>query len=147
MGLGCLSGGDSKCLHGKCQAGRPDLPGAVAPSEHLSTTEPRLVKTGDKTQPHFVYQIQGYILSPCLFNVYAEYIMGNARLDDSDWNHDCGEKYQPTYQYVDDTTLKAESEEELKSLLMKVKEESEKAGLKTQHKKTKIMASGPITPW
>ena len=83
---------------------------------------------------------QGCILSPCLFNFYAVYIMRNAGLDEARRNI----KY---LRYVDDTTLMAESEEELKSLLMKVKEESEKAGLKLTIQKTKIMASSPITSW
>ena len=87
-------------------------------------------------------------MSACLFNVYAEHIKQNARLDESQAeNHDCLEKYISKFRCVDDTTLMTESEEELKSLLMRVKEENEKSGLKTQHSKTKIMASGPITSW
>ena len=77
------------------------------------------------------------ILSPCLFNFYEEYIMQNARLEEA----------QTVIRYTDDTTLMAESEEELKSFLMKVKEESEKAGLKLNILKNKIMASVPITSW
>ena len=80
---------------------------------------------------------QSCILSPCLFNLYAEYIMRNAGLDEA----------QAGIRYADDTTLMAESEEELKSLLMKVKEESKKVGLELNIQKTKIMASGPITSW
>ena len=88
---------------------------------------------------------QGCILSPCLFNLYAEYIMRNAGLEEAQaGNQDCREKYN-NLKYADDTTLTAESEEELKSLLMKVKVESEKVGLKLNIQKTKIMASGPIT--
>ena len=90
---------------------------------------------------------QGCILSPCLLNLYAEYIMRNAGLDGStSWNQYCREKYNKL-RYADDTTLKAENEEELKTLLMKVKEESEKADLKLSIKKTKIMASSFITSW
>ena len=88
---------------------------------------------------------QGCILSPCLFNLYAEYIMQKHQAGwSTSWNQDCQEKYQ-YLRYVDDTTLMAESEEELKSLLMKVKEETEKVGLKLSVQKTKIMASSPIT--
>ena len=88
------------------------------------------------------------ILSPCLFNFYAEYIMQNARLGGSitSWNQDCWEIIN-NLRYADDTTLMAESEEELKSLLMRVREEIEKAGLKLNIQKNKIMASGPITSW
>ena len=88
---------------------------------------------------------QGYILSPCLFNLYAEYIMQNTRLDESQAGIKIARKNTNNLRYADDTTLMTESEEELKSLLMKVKEESEKAGLKLNIQKTKIMASGPIT--
>ena len=89
------------------------------------------------------YVKQGCILSPCLFNLYAEYIMRNAGLEEAQ----AGIKVINTddLRYADDTTLMAESEEELKSLLMKVKEESEKVGLKFNIQKTKVMASGPIT--
>ena len=90
---------------------------------------------------------QGCTLSPHSFNFYAEYIMRNARLDESQagikiawWNIN-------NLRYADDSTLMAESKEELKSLLMKVKEETEKAGLKLDIQKAKIMASGPITSW
>ena len=88
---------------------------------------------------------QGCILSSCLFNLHAEYIMRNAGLDESQ----AGIKIagRNNLRYAEDTTLMAESEEELKSLLMKVKEESEKVGLKLNIQKTKIMASGPITSW
>ena len=88
---------------------------------------------------------QGYILSPYLFNFCAEYIMWNAWLDDSQAGIQIARTNINNLRCADDTTLMAESEEELKSLLMKVKEESEKAGLKLHIQKTKIMASGPIT--
>ena len=87
------------------------------------------------------------ILSPCLFNFYAEYIMWNARLDEAQAGIKIARRNTNNLRYADDTTLMAESKEELKSLLMKVKEKSEKAGLKLDIQKTKIMASGPITSW
>ena len=90
---------------------------------------------------------QGYILSPCLFNLYAEYIMRNAGQDEAQAGSKIAGRNINNLQYADDTTLMAESEEELKSLLMKVKEESEKVGLKLNIQKTKIMASSPITSW
>ena len=86
---------------------------------------------------------QGCILSPCLFNFFAEYIMRNAGLEEAQ----AARRNINNLRYVDDTTLMAESEEELKSLLMKVKEESEKVDLKLNIQKTKIMASSPITSW
>ena len=88
---------------------------------------------------------QGCILSPCLFNLYAKYIMWTVRLDEAQVGIKIARSNINNLRYADDTTLMAESEEELKSLLMKVKEESEKAGLKLNFQKTKIMASGPIT--
>ena len=88
---------------------------------------------------------QGCILSPCLLNLYAEYIMQNARLDDSQDGIKIARRNINKLRYADDTTLMAESEEELRSLLMRVKKESEKAGLKFNIQKTKIMAS--ITLW
>ena len=90
---------------------------------------------------------QGCILSPSLFNLYAEYIMRNAGLDEAQAGIQIARSNINHLRYADDTTLMAESEEELKSLLMKVKEESEKVGLKLNIQKTKIMASGPITLW
>ena len=90
---------------------------------------------------------QGYILSPYLFKLYAEYIMRNAGLDEAQAEIKIAGRNINNLRYADDTTLMAESEEELKSLLMKVKEESEKVGLKLNIQKTKIMASGPITSW
>ena len=86
-------------------------------------------------------------MSLCLFNFYAEYIRQNAGLDEAQVGIKIARRNINNLRYADDTTLMAESEEELKSLLMKVKEESEKAGLKLIIQKTKIMASGPITPW
>ena len=86
-------------------------------------------------------------MSPCLFNIYAEYIRRNARLDEAQAGIKIAGRNINNLKYADDTTLMAESEEELKSLLMKVKEENENAGLKLSIQKTKIMASGPITSW
>ena len=90
---------------------------------------------------------QGCISSPCLFNFYAEYIMQNAGLDEAQAGIKIAKRNINNLRYADNTTLMAESEEELKSLLMKVKEKSEKAGLKLNIHKTKIMTSGPITSW
>ena len=90
---------------------------------------------------------QDCILSPCLFNFYAEYIMRNAGLEKTQAGIKIARRNLNNLKYADDTTLMAESEEELKSLLMKMKEESEKVGLKLNIQKTKIMASGPITSW
>ena len=108
------------------------------------------VRTGHGTTDWF--QIgkgvhQGYILSRCLFNFYSEYIMRNTGLKEVQAGIKIAERNINTLRYADDTTLMAESEEELKSLLMKVKEESEKVGLKINILKMKIMASGPITSW
>ena len=90
---------------------------------------------------------QGCILSPCLFNLYAEHITQNARLDEAQAGIKIARRNIHNLRYIDDITLMAESEEELKSLLIKVKEESENAGLKVNSQKTKIRASGPITSW
>ena len=90
---------------------------------------------------------QGCILSPCLFNLHAEYIMRNAGLEEAQAGIKIAGRNINNLRYTDDTTLMIESEEELKSLLMKVKVESEKVGLKLNIQKTKIMASGPITSW
>ena len=90
---------------------------------------------------------QGCIVSACLFHFYAEYIMRNAGLEEAQAGIKTAGRNINNLRYADDTTLMAESEEELKSLLMKVKEESEKVGLKLNIQKTKIMASGPITSW
>ena len=90
---------------------------------------------------------QGCVLSPCLFNLYAEYIMRNAGLEEAQAGIKIAGKNISHLRYADDTTLMAESEDELKSLLMKVKEESKKVVLMLNIQKTKIMASGPITSW
>ena len=91
--------------------------------------------------------VQGCILSPCLFNFHAEYLMQNARLDESQAGISITGRNINNLRYADDTIFMAESEEELKSLLMKVKEECEKAGLKLNIQKMKIMAFSPITSW
>ena len=108
------------------------------------------VRTGHGTTDWF--QIgkgvhQGCILPPCLFNLYAEYIMRNSGLEETHTGIKISGRNINDLRYADDITLMAESEEELKSLLMKVKEESEKVGLKLSIQKTKVMASGPITSW
>ena len=90
---------------------------------------------------------QGGIPSPCLFNLYAEYIIRSARLDEAQDGIKIARRNINSHRNADDTTLMAESKEGLKSFLMKVKEESEKAGLKFNIQKTKIMASSPITSW
>jgi len=109
-----------------------------------------IVGTGHETTDWF--QIgkgvcQGCTLSPCLFNFYAEYIMRNAGLEEAQAGIKIARRNINNLTYAEDITLMAESEEELKSLLMKLKEESEKVGLKLNIQKTKIMASGPITSW
>jgi len=108
------------------------------------------VRTGHETTDWF--QIgkgvhQACILSPCLFNLYEEYIMMNTGLDEAQAGIKIAGRNISNLRYADDTTFMAESKEELKSLLMKVKEESEKVGLKLNIQKTKIMASVPITSW
>ena len=90
---------------------------------------------------------QGCILSPCLFNFYVEYIMRNAGLEETQAKIRIAGRNINNLRYADNTTLMAESEEELKSLLMNVKEESQKVGLKLNIQKMKIMACGPITSW
>ena len=90
---------------------------------------------------------QGCILSSCLFNLYAKYIIRNAGPEEAHAGIKIAGRNINNLRYADDTTLMAESEEELKSLLIKVKEESEEVGLKLNIQKTKIMASGPITSW
>ena len=90
---------------------------------------------------------QGCILSPCLFNLYAEYILRSAGLEETQAGIKIAGRNINNLRYADDTTLMAESEEELKSFLMKVKEESEKVGLKLNIQKTKIMGTGPIISW
>ena len=108
------------------------------------------VRTGHGTTDWFEIRKrvhQGCILSPCLFDFYAEYIMRNAGLEEAQAVIKFARRNINNLRYTDNTALMAESEEELKSLLMKVKEESEKVGLKLNIQKTKIMASGPITSW
>ena len=125
----------------------PDLP-LEKYRENLYAGQEASVRTGHGTTDWF--QIgkgvhQGCILSPCLFNLYAKYIMRNAGLEEAQAGIKIAGRNIKTLRYADDITLMAESEEELKSLLMKVKKESEKVGLKLNIQKTKIMASGPIT--
>ena len=120
------------------------------PPENLYAGQEPTVRTGHGTTDWF--QIgkgvhQGCILLPCLFNLYAEYITQNARLDETQARIKIAGKNINNFRYANDTTLMAESKEELKSLLMKVKEEIEKAGLKLNVQKMKIEASGPITSW
>ena len=108
------------------------------------------VRTGHGTTDWFQIRkgvCQVCILSPCLFNFYAEYIMRNAGLDETQSGIEIARRNINNLRYANDTTLMAESEEELKSLLMKVKEESEKLGLKLNIQETKTMAPGPITSW
>ena len=117
---------------------------------NLYASQEATVRTGHGTTDWF--QIgkgvcQGCILSPCLFNFYAEYIMRNAGLEEAQTGIKIAGRNINNLRYADDTTLMAESEKDLKSLLMKVKEESEKIGLKLNIQKNKIMASGPITSW
>ena len=117
---------------------------------NLCASQEATVRTGQRTTDCF--QIgkgvhQGYILSPCLFNFYAEYIMRNTGLEEAEAGIKIAGININNLIYTDDTTLKAQSEEELKSLLMKVKEESENVGLKLNIQKTKIMASSPFTSW
>ena len=117
---------------------------------NLYAGQEAIVRTGHGTTDWF--QIgkgvrQGCILTPCLFNLYAEYIMRNARLKKAQAGIKISRRNINNLRYADDTTLMAESKGELKSLLMKVKEESEKVGLKLNIQKTKIMVSSPITSW
>ena len=117
---------------------------------HLYTGQEETVRTGHGTTDWF--QIgkgarQGCILSPRLFNLYAEYIMRNLRPDEARARIKIAGRNINNLRYADDTTLMAENQEVLKSLLMKVKEESEKVGLKLNIQKTKIMTSSPITSW
>ncbi|KAJ1070933.1 hypothetical protein K5549_003912 [Capra hircus] len=144
-GAACLRKGSrtgSKCL--TIQKRR------VIACRYLYADQEATVRTGHGTTDWF--QIgkgvrQGCILSPCLFNFYAEYIMRNAGLEETQAGIKIARININNLRYADDTTLMAESEKELKSLLMKVKVESEKVGLKLNIQKTKIMASGLITSW
>ena len=118
------------------------------PLRNLYAAQEATVRTRHETTDCF--QIgkgvcQGYILSPCLFNFYAEYVMRNAGL--SEVQAGIARRNANNLGFTDDTTLTIESKEELKSLLLKLKEESEKAGLKLNFQETKIMASSPITSW
>ena len=129
------------------EMGVPDHP--TCPLRNLYAGQEATVRTGHGTD---WFQIgkgvhQGCILPPCLFNLYAEYMMRNAGLEEAQVGIKIAGRNINNLRYIDDTTLMAESEEELKSLLMKVKEESEKVGLKLNIQKTKIMAPGPITSW
>ena len=117
---------------------------------NLYTGQEATVRTGHGTTDWLQIgkeERQGCILSPCLFNLYAEYIMRNTGLDEAQAGIKIAGKNINNLRYADDTSLMAESEEELKRFLMKVKEESEKVGLKLNIQKTKIMAFGPITSW
>ena len=130
------------------EMGIPDLLTCLL--RNLYAGQEATARTGHRTTDCF--QIgkgvqQGCILSPCLFNFYAEYIMQNAWLDEAQAGIKIARRNINNLRYADDTTLMAESKEELKGLLMKVDEESEKVGLKLNIQKTKIMASGPITSW
>ena len=120
------------------------------PLRNLHAGQEATVRTGHGTMDWFKIMKgvhQGCILSPCLFNLYAEYIMRNPGLDEAQAEIKIAGRNINNLRYTDDTTLTAESEEELNSLLMNVKKESEKVGLKLNIQKTKIMASGPITSW
>ena len=127
---------------------KPDHP--ICLLRNLYAGQEATVRTGHGTTDWFQTGkgvCQGCILSPCLFNLYAEYIMRNTGLEETQAGIKIARRNINNLRYADDTTLMAESEEELKRLLMKVKEESEKVGLKLNIQKTKIMASGPITSW
>ena len=116
---------------------------------NLYASQDAAVRTGQGTTDWFQIRkgvSQGCMLSPCLFNLFAKYIIRNAGLDEAQAGIKIAGRNINNLRYADDTTLMAESEE-LKSLLMKVKEESEKVGLKLHIQKTSIMASGPITSW
>ena len=117
---------------------------------NLYAAQEATVRTGHGTTDCFQIEKgvrQGCILSPCLFNLYVEYILRNAGLEEAQPGIKTVGRNINNLRYADDSTLMAESEEELKSLLVKVKEESEKVGLKLNIQKTMIMASGPITSW
>ena len=116
---------------------------------NLYASQEATVRTGHGTTDWFQIRKvhQGFILPLCLFYLYAEYIMRNVGLDGAQAGIKIARRNISNLRYADDTTLMAESEEELKSLLIKVKEESEKVGLKLNMHKTEIMASGPITSW
>ena len=122
----------------------------TCPLRNLYAGQEATVRTGHGTTDWFQIEKgvrQGCILSPCLFNLYAEHIIWNARLDEAQAGIKIAGRNINDLIYADDTTLKAESKEELKSLLMKVKEQNEKPGLKLNIQKTKIMASGLMSSW
>ena len=117
---------------------------------NLSAGQEATVRNGHGTTDWFQIRkgvLQGCILSPCLFNLYAEYIMRNASLNETQAGIKIAGRNINNLRYANDTSLMAESKEELKNLLMNVEEESEKVGLKLNIQKTKIMASGSITSW
>ena len=118
------------------------------PLRNLYAGQEETVRTGHGTKDWFKIGKgvrQGYILSPCLFNLYAEYITQNARLDEAQAGIKIARRNINNLRYTDDTKKVSKSKQELKSLLMNMKKESEKVGLKLNIQKTKIMASGPIT--
>ena len=126
--------------------GIPDHPTCFL--RNLYAGQEETVRTGHGTRDWIQFRKgvhQGCILSPCLFNLYAEYIMQNAGLDEAQAEIKIAGRNNTNLRYTDDTTLMAESEEKLKSPLMKMKEEREKTGLKLNIQKTNIMALGPIT--
>ena len=130
------------------EMGIPDHLGCLL--RNLYAGQEATIRTGHGTTDWFQLGkgvCQGCILSPCFFNLYAEYIMRNIGLEEAQAGIKIARRNINNLRYADDTTLMAESEEELKGLLMKVKEESEKVGLKLNIQKTKIMGSGPITSW
>ena len=132
------------------EMGIPDHLTCLLRTGQEATGQEATVRTGHGTTDWF--QIgkgvhQGCILSPCLFNFDAEYIMRNTGLEEAQAGIKIAGRYSNNLRYADDTTLTAESKEKLNSLLMKVRKESEKVGLKLNIQKTKIMASGPITSW
>ena len=122
----------------------------ISPLRNLYAAQEATVITGHGTTDWFQTgkgTCQGCMLSPCLFNLYAEYTMRNAGLEEAQARIKIARRNINNLRCAGDTTLRGESKEELKSLLMKVKEESEKVGLKLNIQKTKIMASGPIISW
>ena len=128
--------------------GRPDH--LICLLRNLYAGQEATVRTGHGTTAWFQIgkgERQGCSLSPCLFNLYAEYILRNAGLEETQAGIKTAGRNISNLRYADDTTLMTDREEEVKSLLMKVKVESEKVGLKLNIQKTKIMASGPITSW
>ena len=128
--------------------GKPDHPTDIL--RNLFAGQETTVRTGHRTADWFQIgkgKRQGYILSPCLFNLYAEYVMRNSGLEEAQAGIKIAGRNISNLRYAEDTTLMAKRKEELKNLLMKVKEESEKVVLKLNIQKTKIMASSPITSW